>query len=130
MPDALTSTAALHPDQLMPDQLPSVLGWMVRAFQGGDWMVGAGLVLMLLVAMFRILGLSRLVDKRHTKYVAAMLALLTSASAGMLAHASWWSILSTALGVALSAIGGWEILAKPIIGFVQRLLGGKERLSQ
>jgi len=121
-----TSTAAIDPNTLTPESLPGVFEWMARAFKSGDWMTGSGLLLTLAIGAFRALGLNKLIPKKYNKWVAGGIAMLTSVAVGLVAHASWWTIVSTGIGTGLAAVGGWEVIVEPVVKWIKKKLGSSE----
>ena len=100
-----------------------IIGLMAKAFQSGDWMLAVGLLLTLVVAGFKLLGINKLVPKQHTKWLAGGLSLVTSVAVGLMAHATWWAIISTGLGAGVIAVGGWEVLLEPVVKFIKKKIG-------
>lgn len=112
---ATTSSAAVSLGvDVAPEQLPGLISAMAGAFKSNDLVVGFGLLLMIVVAVARILGVTKLLDSAHDKWLAAGLAMLTSIGVGLQVRASAMTIISTALGTGLTAIGGWEVIGKAI----------------
>ena len=114
---AKTSTAVAA---LTPEDLPGLISLMANAFSSGNAMIGSGLLLTLAVAAFKMFGLNKLFHKKYNKWVAGGLAMVTSIAVGLMAQASLWVILSTGVGIGVTAIGGWELLLEPAIKLLKR----------
>jgi hypothetical protein len=115
-----TAGAGLTED---PGELLSLLS---RAFADKDWMMVAGGLLMLVIAVGNLLGLRKLVPKKYTHWLAGGIAMASSVAVGLMAHASWWAIVSTGVGVGITAIGGWQLVLEPIVKWLRRKLGGDQ----
>lgn len=117
-----STTAAVSPN---PEDTFSLIALMATAFKNGDWMLGAGLLLTACIGLARLFGLTKLVPKQHTKWLAGGIAMLTSVSVGLMAHASWWQIISTGIGTGVIAVGGWEVIFEPVRNFLRKKLGSE-----
>ena len=85
-----------------------VLEMLANAFRSGDWALGSGLLLTLVVAVARMLGLSKRLNKAWVPWATAGMAIAASVGVGLQTDQDWWKIVSTGLLVGLTAIGGWE----------------------
>lgn len=121
----VTSTAALGDPGAMPDQL----SWMVNAFKSGDWMTFSGVLLAVVVSGFKLVGLNKLIPKTANKWVAGGIATATSLSVGLVVHASWWVIISTAVGTFFTAVGGYQVVIEPVSKWIKKKLGGGEKAA-
>jgi len=100
---------------------------MAAAFSGGAYAAGAGAAVALLVAVLRYvkaLDIVKLPDA-WDKWVALGLAMASSIAGGLWAGHGWWDILSTGVQAGVYAIGGWELLLKPL----RNKLVGKSKIG-
>jgi hypothetical protein len=119
---AQTTTSTVAPP-IDPSDTLGLVQALTAAFAGGDWMLGAGLLVTLLVGLFKLFGLNKLIPKKHTKWVAGVVAMLLSVAGGLMAHATWWAIITTGVGVGVIAVGGWETILEPIRNWLKKKLG-------
>ena len=92
------------------------LSLLSGAFSSGWDAATAGLLLSLVVAgarFFKGLDLIKVPDS-WDKWIAVALSMLTSVSVGLVAGKDALEILSTGLQIGVYAIGGWEVLLKPL----------------
>lgn len=107
---ATTTTATVSPDDPM-----TLVGPLVHAFGDKDWLMVAGLVLMAAIFVLKKTGVLekiKLGSKWGIRLSTLILAVLGSVAAGLVAHQDWWTTVKTALGIATTAVGGWEFLGK------------------
>ena len=107
-----TSTVAVNPDAVSPDQIPAIIEMMAQAFSGGSWTLASGLLLTLVVVGLRLFSVTKRVSKEWMPWMVSGISLLTAVAVGLQTGQSWWQIVTTGLTVALVAVGGWETLAK------------------
>lgn len=107
-----TSTVAVNPSAVSPDQIPAIIEMMAQAFNGGSWALASGLLLTLVVIGLRLFSITKRVSKEWLPWAVSGISLLTYTAIGLQTGQSWWQILTTGLTVALVAVGGWETVAK------------------
>lgn len=122
---AQTATSTVAPPTL-PEDPGTIIAMLTKAFGDKDWMMVAGLLLTAVIGLARLFGLQKLVPKKHTHWLAGGLALATSVALGLMAHASWWTIITTGVSVGVVAVGGWQLIFEPIRNFLKKKLGGDE----
>jgi len=84
----------------------------VVAYGDGNWALGVGLSLMVLVVIVRRLGLLKKVPKDYMPWAVSGVATVGAVASGLIASRGWWDILVSGLTVGLIAIGGWETVGK------------------
>lgn len=100
----------------LPTDPASLLGWFAEVHKGGQWslLIGGALTLVLRFAPV----LKPLLDKlpaESTKWVAMALAMLGSVATGLMAGVPWYKVIVDGLQVGVAAIGGWELILKPLL---------------
>tara|TARA_R110002110_G_scaffold16569_25_gene71697 strand:- start:2065 stop:2403 length:339 start_codon:yes stop_codon:yes gene_type:complete len=90
----------------------SLVGDAVSAFGDGNWALGVGLTLMILVVAVKRFGLLKSVPKEYMPWAVSGLATVGAVASGLQAGRGWWDILVSGLTVGLIAIGGWETVGK------------------
>lgn len=87
------------------------------ASQAKNWALMAGLIITLVVAAARWVKLLEWLPKSAMKWVAGALAALTSVGTHLVAgNADIMSMIVTAVSTGVAAVGGWEMLLKPLLG--------------
>ena len=110
----ITSSIAVNPEMISPDQIPALVDAMAQAFGSGSWALGSGLFLTLAVVGLRMFSVVKRIPKEWVPWTVAAMSLMTSVAIGLQIGKGWWQIATTGLTVALIAIGGWETIAKSL----------------
>lgn len=100
----------------LPVDPASLLGWFAETHKAGHWslLIGGALTLVLRFAPV----LKPLLDKlpaESTKWVAMGVAMLGSIATGLMAGVAWYKVLVDGATVGVAAIGGWELILKPLL---------------
>lgn len=100
----------------LPVDPASLLGWFAETHAAGHWslLIGGAITLLLRFAPL----LRPLLDKlpaEATKWVAMGLAMLGSIATGLMAGVPWYKVLVDGAQVGVAAIGGWELILKPLL---------------
>lgn len=104
----------------MDADMNAMIERLIQAAEAGNWTLLVGLAIMLLLAIAEKAKLLRWVPQGAMKWVAGGLALLGGIGTGLAADMGITTMLINSLGMAVSAIGGWELLLKPLL----KKLGG------
>lgn len=99
---------------LTPEDLAPPFSWMLRAYLDGDYMTFAAGLLMGLVALLRVLGLTRLIDKGWLKWIAVGVSTALGLGLGAYAGLPLPKVLSVAVAIGWASIGAWETTVEPI----------------
>lgn len=116
---AQTATSTVVDPTMVVEELSGVVALMTKAFSDGNWRLGFGLLLTLSIALFKLLGLNKLISKKNNKWVAGGLALVGSLAVGLMSGIGWVAIVSTAVSVGATAVGGWEIVLEPLMKWLK-----------
>lgn len=117
-----TSTVVVTPESVdSVGGLFDVLKLSIKAFQGGAWAVGAGLVLTMVVAALRMFNVIKRIPKEYVPWGVAGMAMLTSVGLGLQAGIAWDAILTTGLTVGLVSMGGWSTFGKLAKGLLKKV---------
>lgn len=100
----LTQTATVA----APDALATIGEQLHGAFVGHQWSLVIGFGLMMVVRAASMLQLLNWVPTERKRWVTAGLSLAGAVSTGLVAGAAWYSIVLSAIEVALVAVGSWE----------------------
>lgn len=100
----------------LPSDPGALLGWFAETHKAGHWslLIGGALTLILRFAPI----VKPLLDKlpaEATKWVAMAIAMLGSIATGLMAGVPWYKVLVDGLQVGAAAIGGWELILKPLL---------------
>jgi hypothetical protein len=100
----------------LPSDLPGVIGWFAQTHAAGEWSLLIGGALTLLVRLLTLLRpLADKLPPEATKWLAMGLAMLGSAATGLLSHVPWYKVVADGVLVGVAAIGGWELVLKPVL---------------
>lgn len=99
---------------LGPDDLAPPFSWMLRAYLDGDYVTFAAGLLMGLVALLRVLGLTRLIDKGWLKWIAVGVSAVLGIGLGAYAGLPAPKIVSVAVAIGWASIGAWETVVEPV----------------
>lgn len=100
----------------LPTDPGAIFEWFAQTHAAGHWslLIGGALTLILRFAPL----VKSLLDKlpaEATKWVAMALAMIGSIATGLMAGVPWYKVLVDGLQVGVAAIGGWELILKPIL---------------
>lgn len=101
---------------VFPSDATGVIAWFQATHAAGNWSLLIGGVITLFVRMLTLL--KPLADKlpaESAKYIAMALAVLGSVATGLLAGTAWYKVLLDGIEVGMTAIGGWELVLKPVL---------------
>lgn len=101
----------------LPTDVPGIIAWFKDTHAAGHWslLIGGALTLFLRFAPLVKPWLDKL-PAESTKWVAMGLAMLGSISTGFMAgNVPWYTVLFNGLHVGVAAIGGWELVLKPLL---------------
>jgi hypothetical protein len=121
-----TSTAGIDISKIDAGDLPEIFGLLIQSFHDKNWMMLSGLVLAVVIWIlksFKILDKIKLGSKWGIRFSTVVLASLTSTALGLIANQGWWAIVSTAFGVAVVAMGGWETVGKLVRDIYMKIKG-------
>lgn len=79
---------------------------IVKAFQSGDYLLGASLIIMLLVFAIRLFWKS--LPKAAAPWVSIGIGVVSGMASAWASGSSWWQGLLMGLAAGLGAIGAWE----------------------
>lgn len=100
----------------LPSDPASLLGWFAETHKAGHWSLLIGGVLTLILRFAPLV--KPLLDKlpaEATKWVAMGVAMVGSIATGLMAGVPWYKVLVDGLQVGAAAIGGWELILKPLL---------------
>lgn len=100
----------------LPTDVPGVIQWFHDTHANGSWSLIIGGVITLILRFAPVV--KPLLDKlpaETTKWVAAGLAMLGSIATGLMTGIPWYKVLFDGLQVAMAAVGGWELILKPML---------------
>lgn len=125
-----TSTTGIDISKITAGDLPEILNLLVQSFHNKNWMMLSGLVLAIVIwglKTFKILDKIKLGSKWGIRFSTVLLASLTSIALGLMANQGWWAIASTAFGIAVVAMGGWETIGKLVRDILMKLRGSPSK---
>jgi len=93
-----------------------LVGMLLDAISAKSWPVVAGLIMLLLVYLLRKVGLDDLVGAKLVPWVALGMALISTVGTGLVAGVSIADALVQGVLAGVTAIGGWELLFKHLLG--------------
>jgi hypothetical protein len=118
-----TDNPALPAETPTIEDAGGLVSLLIKAFQDKDWRLVVALIILLVVALgnfvlFKLDVLPPETRKAALPWIAVAIGTLVPFATALIAGKDWLTAGAAALsgfGVALSAIGGWELLLKPIV---------------
>ncbi len=103
-----------------PSSLPSDAAGIVAFFRdthaNGSWSLAIGGAITLLVRLLTLLRpLADKLPAEAVEWVAMALAMLGSIATGLMSGIVWYKVLADGVQVGVAAIGGWELILKPLL---------------
>jgi uncharacterized membrane protein YqgA involved in biofilm formation len=105
----------IDPAALEPERALGLFQAIMSAVGQKNWALLAGLMITLVVAGARWLGLTKKLSKSYDKWVAAGLAGLQTLAIGLQLGMGMKEMLMMTVSAAVAAVGGWEYLLKPLL---------------
>ena len=93
------------------DEIVEEVTLLIQLFKNGQWALAVGLLLSLLIMVFRKF-FEKYVPKKALPWVAVVLGIVGSVAVGLSAGVVWWQALLQGFAAGAAATGLWELVLK------------------